>query len=292
MKKHWIVQYLLLSMILLLVLGGCGSTISPKSSETVTEKPDLLLVSTTSTQDSGLLDLLVPEFEEKTGYNVKTIAVGTGAGLAMGEKGEADVLLTHSPSAEEKLVNNQDVINYHLVMYNDFVIVGPTLDPAKIKGTNSTIGALKKIYEQNSLFISRGDDSGTHKKEKTLWEEAKIEPTGKWYQESGSGQGQTLYIASQKGGYALTDRGTFLSLQKDLNLDVLVEGDQSLLNVYHVMEVNPDKFPKVNQEGARAFIEFIIDPKTQKQIEEFGKDKFGQSLFYPAAGKEDKSLGQ
>jgi tungstate transport system substrate-binding protein len=292
MKKHWIVKYQILSITLLLVLGGCGPKTSPELSETVPKKSDLLLVSTTSTQDSGLLDLLVPEFEKKTGYNVKTIAVGTGAGLAMGEKGEVDVLLTHSPSAEEKLVNNQDVINYHLVMYNDFVFVGPTLDPAKIKGTNSAIGALKKIYEQNSLFISRGDDSGTHKKEKTLWEEAKIEPTGKWYQESGSGQGQTLYIASQKGGYALTDRGTFLSLQKDLNLDVLVEGDQSLLNVYHVMQVNPDKLPKVNQEGARTFIEFIIDPKTQKQIEEFGKDKFGQSLFYPAAGKEGESLDQ
>lgn len=210
--------------------------------------------------------------------------------IAMGEKGEADVLLTHAPSSEKKLVRNNDVIDYRLVMFNDFVIVGPPSDPARIKGMKSAIQAFQTIADSKSLFISRGDDSGTHKSELSLWGNANIHPSGTWYQESGSGQGQTLSIASQKEGYMLTDRGTYLSLQEKLSLDILVEGDSPLFNIYHVMQVNPEKFPKVNTAGAKAFVDFIVDQETQKQIGEYGKDKFGQPLFFPAADKKEEDF--
>jgi len=249
------------------------------------ELKDIILATTTSTVDSGLLDELVPIFEKQTGYRVKTIAVGTGQALAMGEKGEADVLLVHAPASEKTLVEAGIVINYKLVMHNDFILVGPSKDPAGIKG-KSAAGALKAIAETQSVFISRGDDSGTHKKELSLWKEASVDPKGKpWYQESGQGMGATLSMASQKGAYTLTDRGTYLSQKAHLQLVILCEGDKPLLNIYHVMQVNPEKFTKVNALGAKAFVDFMVAPETQRRIGEFGKNKYGAPLFFPDAAK-------
>lgn len=247
---------------------------------------DLILATTTSTVDTGLLDVLTPIFEKNTGYRVKTIAVGTGQSLAMGEKGEADVLLTHAPEAEKKLVDSAAVINYKLVMHNDFIIVGPSEDPAGIKGKPSA-EALKAVADKQALFVSRGDDSGTHKKELSVWKKAGVAPSGsKWYQESGQGMGATLLMASEKQGYTLTDRGTYMAQKKNIKMEILSEGDAALLNIYHAMQVNPEKFNKVNGPGARAFVDFMVAPETQKIIGEFGKDKFGQPLFFPDAGKQ------
>jgi tungstate transport system substrate-binding protein len=247
---------------------------------------DLILATTTSTQDSGLLDYLIPIFEKKTGYRVKTVAVGTGQSLAMGEKGEADVLLTHAEEAEKKVVDSGAVRNYQLVMHNDYVIVGPVDDPAGVKG-KSSVEALRTISAKGVIFVSRGDDSGTHKKELSIWKKAELNPGGgKWYVESGQGMGATLLMASEKQGYTLTDRATYLAEKKNVQLDILSEGDKTLLNIYHVMEVNPDKFSKVNAAGGKAFVEFMVAPETQKMIADFGKDKFGQSLFFPDAGKQ------
>ena len=249
------------------------------------ESKDVILSTTTSTVDSGLLDDLIPLFEKKTGFRVKTIAVGTGQALAMGEKGEADVLLVHAPASEKKLVDTGVVINYQLVMHNDFIIVGPVADPAKIKGKTAA-DAYKAIDTSGAIFVSRGDDSGTHKKELSLWKDANVVLTGKpWYQESGQGMGATLLMASEKAGYTMTDRATYLAQKANVKLEILSEGDKPLLNIYHVMQVNPEKFSKVNTAGAKAFVEFMIAPETQKAIGEFGKDKYGASLFFPDAVK-------
>ena len=253
---------------------------------------NIILATTTSTQDSGLLDVLVPIFEKETGYFVKTIAVGSGQAMAMGEKGEADVLLVHSPDAEKKFMEKGAGINRRLVMHNDFVVVGPAADPAHIKGAKTSAEAFKKISQAGALFLSRGDNSGTHAKEKGLWKGAAITPDGqKWYQQTGLGMGQTLNVAAEKKGYTLADRGTYLALKKGLGLEILVEGDAKLLNVYHVIEVNPAKWPKVNAAGARAFADFMVSKKVQGLIGTFGVDKFGSPLFFPDAGKKPESLG-
>jgi len=248
-------------------------------------KKDVILATTTSTQDSGLLDTLNPVFEKKTGFRVKTIAVGTGEALALGKRGEADVLLVHAPEAELEVVKSGAVINRKLVMHNDFIICGPKDDPAKVKGEKSASEAFKKIAAAKALFVSRGDDSGTNKKELEIWKAAGVDPKGTWYQESGSGMGQTLNVASEKAGYVLTDRATYLALKKNLALDIMVEGDSTLLNIYHVMQVNPEKFPKVNAKGAKAYVDFMVSPEAQKLIGEFGVKEFGQPLFFPDAGK-------
>ncbi|HOP85034.1 MAG TPA: substrate-binding domain-containing protein [Syntrophorhabdaceae bacterium] len=250
------------------------------------QQKNVILATTTSTQDSGLLDVLIPIFEKKTGYFVKTIAVGTGQALAMGRKGEADVLLVHAPEEEEKFVAEGYGIRRRLVMHNDFVIVGPKSDPAKIKGTKSAVQAFKRIAETKSLFISRGDNSGTHAKEKTIWKATGIKCEGeKWYQETGLGMGQTLNVASEKKAYTLTDRGTYLALKKRLDLDILSEGDRLLFNIYHVIEVNPERFPKVNSQGAQAFSDFLVSKEAQNIIKTFGIEKFGSPLFFPDAEK-------
>lgn len=257
------------------------------------KQKNIILATTTSTQDSGLLDVLIPVFEKQTGYFVKTIAVGSGQAMKMGEKGEADVLLVHSPDAEKKFIEEGYGINRRLVMHNDFVIVGPPADPAKIKGVKSSVEALKRIAETESLFLSRGDNSGTHAKEKTLWKKAEVNPAGqKWYQETGLGMGQTLNVAAEKKGYTLTDRGTYLALKKNLGLNILIEGDAALLNIYHVIEVNSAKWPKVNAAGAKAFADFMVSPKTQEIIKTFGVDKYGSPLFFPDAGKKVEDLGK
>jgi tungstate transport system substrate-binding protein len=253
----------------------------------------IILATTTSTQDSGLLDVLIPIFEEKTGYFVKTIAVGSGQAMAMGQKGEADVLLVHSPAAEKKFVAEGYGINRRIIMHNDFVIVGPPGDPAKVKGLKLASEAFKKIASASALFLSRGDNSGTHAKEKTIWKAAGINPEGeKWYQQTGLGMGQTLNVTAEKKGYTLADRGTYLALKKNLGLDILVEGDAILLNVYHVIEVNPAKWPKVNVAGGKAFADFMVFKETQEIIKTFGVDKFGSPLFFPDAGKKEEDLGK
>lgn len=246
---------------------------------------DIILATTTSTVDSGLLDTLIPVFEKQTGFRVKTISAGTGQALAMGEKGEADVLLVHAPDAEKKIVDAGAVINYQLVMHNDFILVGPAEDPAGIKGKTSA-EAFAVIAAKKALFISRGDDSGTNKKELSIWKKTDITPAGaEWYQESGQGMGATLLMASEKNAYTLTDRATYLAQKANIKLEILSQGDPSLLNIYHVMSVNPEKFSKVNAEAAKAFVEFMVNPKTQEMIGNFGKDKFGEPLFFPDAGK-------
>ena len=257
------------------------------------EQKSIILATTTSTQDSGLLDALLPVFEKKTGYFVKTIAVGSGQAMAMGQKGEADVMLVHSPAAEKKLVEEGYGVNRRLVMHNDFIIVGPPGDPAKIKGIKSTPEAFKKIASADKLFLSRGDNSGTHAKEKDVWKAAGINPEKeKWYQQTGLGMGQTLNVAAEKKGYTLTDRGTYLALQKNLGLSILAEGDAILLNIYHVIEVNPAKWPKVNAAGGKAFADFMVARETQEVIKTFGTDKFGSPLFFPDAGKRVDDLGK
>ena len=257
------------------------------------KQKNIILATTTSTQDTGLLDVLIPIFEKQTGYFVKTIAVGSGQAMAMGQKGEADVLLVHSPDAEKKFVEDGYGINRQLVMHNDFIIVGSGDDPAKIRGIKNAAESFKKIAAAEALFLSRGDNSGTHSQEKKLWKASGINPEGqKWYQETGLGMGQTLNVAAEKKGYTLADRGTYLSLKKNLGLDVLVEGDAALLNIYHVIEVNSTKWPKVNVAGAKAFADFMVSKKTQNIIKTFGMDKFGSPLFFPDAGKKVEDLGK
>jgi len=257
------------------------------------QQKNIILATTTSTQDSGLLDVLLPIFEKKTNYFVKTIAVGSGQAMAMGQKGEADVLLVHSPDAEKKFIAEGYGINRRLIMHNDYIIVGPSNDPSKIKGLKSSSEAFKKISSEKTLFMSRGDNSGTHAKEKSIWKTAGINPEeGKWYQQTGLGMGQTLNVAAEKKGYTLADRGTYLALKKNLNLDILVKGDAILLNIYHVIEVNPNKWPKVNAAGAKAFSEFMVSKEAQEVIKNFGVEKFGSPLFFPDARKKEEELGK
>ncbi|OPX86481.1 MAG: PBP superfamily domain protein [Pelotomaculum sp. PtaB.Bin104] len=284
-KAKFLMPALLLVLLVSLVLAGCNQ--APQEPQ----NKDIILATTTSTQDSGLLDFLIPKFEEKTGYKVKPIAVGSGAAIAAGEKGEADVLLTHAPADEKKIVDSGAVVNYQLVMHNDFIVIGPATDPAKIKGSNA-VDSFKKIAAAKATFVSRGDNSGTHSKEKAIWKEAGITPEGTWYQQSGTGMGATINIANEKLGYTLSDRATYLAQKKNIKLEILSEGDKSLLNIYHVMQVNQEKFAKVNKEGGKAFVDFMISAETQKLISEFGKDKYGEPLFFPDAGKNEADLGK
>jgi tungstate transport system substrate-binding protein len=284
MRRLWIAWFFTLGVLALLAGGGGVAQAQEKT---------LILATTTSTQDTGLLDVLVPLFEKKTGYFVKTIAVGSGQAMAMGKKGEADVLLVHSPAAEKEFMEGGFGVDRRLVMHNDFVIIGPAEDPAGIKGLKSAAEAFKKIAAAQALFISRGDNSGTHAKEKQIWKVAGVKYDGeKWYQQTGLGMGQTLNVAAEKDGYALTDRGTYLAFAKTLQLNILVQGDAVLLNIYHVMEVNPQKWPKVNFAGAKAFADFMVSKETQEVIRNFGVDKYGSPLFFPDAGKREEDLGK
>ena len=250
----------------------------------------LILATTTSTQDSGLLDVLVPAFEQATGYVVKTVSVGSGQALKMGQEGNADVLLVHSPAAEKTFMDDGWGVDRRLVMHNYFQIVGPKDDPAGIRGMTSAADAFKKIADSGSTFISRGDGSGTEAKELAIWKTAGITPAGNtWYLQSGQGMGPTLQIASEKGAYTLTDNATFLSNSSKLALEVLVQGDPVLLNIYHVISVNPEKWPKVNIGGATAFSDFLTSPVGQELIGSFGSE-YGQQLFVPDAGKADSDV--
>ncbi|HLB26499.1 MAG TPA: substrate-binding domain-containing protein [Dehalococcoidia bacterium] len=253
---------------------------------------ELILATTTSTQDSGLLDVLVPMFEERTDYAVKTIAVGSGAALRLGEEGEADVILAHSPDAEEGFMAANHGVNRRLVMHNDFIIVGPAGDPAGTRGLDDAAEAFRRIAASWATFLSRGDESGTHTKELKVWDSAGVEPSGRWYQETGTGMGPTLLVADEKRGYTLSDRGTYLAQRDAVALEVLVEGDPALFNVYHVMQVNPEKSGRINAEGAAAFAEFITSDEIQKVIHDYGAAEYGQPLFVPDAYLESTPGGQ
>jgi len=276
---------------ILLILFLLATACSPKPAAPA--NPNLILATTTSTQDSGLLDVLIPMFEAESGYTVQTVAVGSGQAMKMGEEGNADVLLVHAPKSEVEFMANGFGKDRALVMHNDFIIVGPAADPAGIKG-KPVVDALKAISAGSAEFVSRGDDSGTHKAELNLWKKAEYDPKAAapaWYLESGQGMGATLTIASEKGAYTMTDRATYLANKDNLDLEILVEGDNALLNVYHAITVNPEKWDKVNYDGALAFLNFMIASSTQEVIEKFGVDKFGQPLFYPDADKTDADLG-
>lgn len=288
LKLHFLV-----GLTVIFSLTACGQA-STQSQAEPPGNPNLILATTTSTQDSGLLDVLVPMFEQQTGYKVKTVAVGTGAALAMAQGGNADVLLVHAPASELELMNAGYGKDRMLIMHNDFVIVGPESDPAVIDGLDSASEALSRIADSRSTFISRGDDSGTNKKELSVWMSTSYDPpTSKpaWYVESGQGMGATLVVTSEKAAYTLTDRATYLANKANLDLKILVEGDSVLLNVYHIITVNPEVWPDTNYDGAIAFAKFITAPTTQSVIGRFGMDKFGQKLFFPDAGKSDSDLG-
>jgi len=273
--------------------GVPPTAVPPTPEPTIPANPNLILATTTSTQDSGLLDVLIPVFETETGYTVQTVAVGSGQAMKMGEEGNADVLLVHAPASEVAFMEDGFGKDRALIMHNDFIIVGPANDPAAIKG-RSIVDALKLINDEGADFVSRGDDSGTHKAELNLWKKAELDPKGAapaWYLESGQGMGATLTIASEKSAYTLTDRATYLANKANMQLEILVEGDRALLNVYHVITVNSDKWPKANYDGAIAFLKFMTEPSTQEIIAQFGVDKYGQPLFYPDADKTDADLG-
>ncbi|CAA9376570.1 MAG: Tungstate ABC transporter, substrate-binding protein [uncultured Nocardioides sp.] len=239
----------------------------------------MIMATTTSTQDSGLLDEILPDFEEDSGCVPKAVAVGSGEAMEMGEKGDADVLLVHSPDAEEQFMADGHGVNREPVMHNDFVVVGPPSDPAKVADADDAAQALKRIAQQEAGFASRGDDSGTHAKELELWEEAGIEPTGDWYLETGQGMGETLTIANQKQVYTLADRGTFLATSS-LESEIAFEGSEDLLNRYHVIVVDGEG---LNTDCAEKFSEWVISPAVQDRIAEFGTDEYGEPLFVPDA---------
>lgn len=251
----------------------------------------MILATTTSTQDSGLLDELLPAFTAETGWRVKPLAVGSGQAIELGRRGEADVLLVHSPKAEVDFVAEGAAGQRRLVMHNDFVLVGPPSDPAGIRGVPAA-QAMLKISTAQSGFVSRGDESGTHAREKQLWEQNKVTPAGRWYRSTGQGMGATLRVASETSAYTLTDRATYLSQKANLTLEVLSEGDQALLNIYHVIEMTKRAGDRVERDGAKAFADWIVGPRAQRMIGDFGANAGGQPLFVPDAGKNEAGLGK
>jgi tungstate transport system substrate-binding protein len=261
----------MLTLVLLLAAGLRAGMAAEQS---------VLLATTTSTRDSGLLDVLLPVFTQQTGYTVKPIAVGSGEALAMGQRGDADVLLSHAPAAEQPLVEAGWVIERTPFMYNDFIVVGPEADPAQVRQAQNAADAFRRIAAVQAPFVSRGDDSGTHKQEQALWKAANLTPQGDWYIDAGQGMGATLRIASEKQAYTLTDRSTYLHLQQTLACKILFAGDQILRNLYSIMLVNPDKHPKVNAAGAKAFHAWILSDEARERIRTYGVERFGQPLFF------------
>lgn len=266
-----------LYLIALLVLMTFCLSITVFAAEQV--ESTMTLATTTSTQDSGLLDYLIPYFEQEYNTKVKVIAVGSGQAMEMGKKGDADVLLVHSRKAEDEFIAGGWGVNRKDVMHNEFLLVGPAGDPAGIKGMTDAAAAFTKIASSQSKFISRADKSGTHTKELSVWQKAAITPAGTWYVESGQGMGDTLMMANELQAYTLTDDATFLSWQNKLDLQVLVQGDPILFNPYGVIAVNPAKYPAIHFKAASAFIDFLTNSKGQGLIAEFGKDKYGKALF-------------
>ncbi len=290
-NKFWASLFMVIFLVSALSLAGCGDKAAeePQSQEPTEqaapapENPQLKLSTTTSTQDSGLLDAILPVFEEQTGYKVDVIANGTGAAIKLGETGDVDVILVHARASEDAFVESGFGVDRRDVMYNDFLIIGPADDPAGIQGGTSAQEALKKIADTQSTFVSRGDDSGTHKKELTIWKAAGIEPSGSWYNSVGKGMGDTFRMADEMKGYTLIDRATYLANKGDYALETMVEGDEILFNPYGVIAVNPEKYDNVNYEGAEAFINWLVSDETQELIGQFGVDEYGQSLFIPDA---------
>ncbi|MDR7855345.1 substrate-binding domain-containing protein [Tissierella sp.] len=293
MKKSLV---FLLALLLIITTAACApKEEAPKTPEVVQDtektpevveaKGSIILSTTTSTQDSGLLDFLLPKFTEETGIEVKTVAVGTGKALQMGRDGEADVLLVHAKADELKFVEEGHGTERHDVMYNDFILVGPKdkVLPSQANYPNDIVEGLKAISAHGARFVSRGDDSGTHKKELALWKAAGIEPAGEWYLEAGAGMGDVLKMASEKQGYTISDRATYLSMKSDLDLDIIVEGDTNLLNQYGVIPVDPSKNDNINDEGALEFMNWMLSDKGQSLIKEFGVEEYGEPLFIPNA---------
>jgi tungstate transport system substrate-binding protein len=291
--------------LLLLTMGGllaaCAGAPAPAppstavaptaAAATAPARPEVLLATTTSTQDSGLLDVLVPDFAQHTGYHLKVIAVGSGQALQMGQQGNADVLLVHSPDAEQAFMQTGAGLDRRLVMHNDFVLVGPPGDPAHVTG-KMAVAALQAIAATAAPFVSRGDNSGTNALELKLWKQAAIDPSKQsWYILAGQGMGATLSIASEKDAYTISDRATYLAFQAKIQSRIMVEHDPVLLNIYHVIRVNPQEWPGVNAAGAQAFADYLLSPATQHLIGQFGVDKYGQPLFVPDAGKAEDQLG-
>ena len=272
MKKRWGLVFIFLVLFIVCTSGIIRA-----------EELRLRLATTTSTEDTGILQALNPPFEKMMNIKVDVISVGTGKALELGVRGDVDVVLVHAREAEDKFVADGSGVNRRDVMYNDFIIIGPEKDPAMIKGMPDAKEALKKIALTQAPFISRGDDSGTHKKELKLWEKAGIKPQGKWYIEAGQGMGPVLTMANEKQAYALSDRGTYLAYGGKIGLKILCEGDPILNNPYGVIAVNPAKFPHVKYVYAMAYIGWLTSPEGQKIIREFGKDRFGQPLFIPTA---------
>ena len=284
MMRTWTKAPFLLSLLMSLAISSGAQ--GAESKEKI-----VVLSTTTSTQDSGLLDVLLPLFEKETGYSVKAIAVGTGQALVLAARGEADVTLVHAPGLEKKYVAEGKLLNRRLVMYNDFVIVGPKEDVAKIKSSKTAVTAFKLIEQAKASFVSRGDNSGTHHLEKSLWKQAGIEPKGAWYIESGQGMGPTLIIANERNAYTLTDRGTYLTFRKRVPLPILLEKDRLLLNIYSVIEVNSGNGPRVNATGGKALADFLVSSRIQAVIGSFGIKTFGQPLFMPIAGRPEEEIG-
>jgi tungstate transport system substrate-binding protein len=264
---------LLVHVIVLVPILGC---LGPDE-----KTASLTLATTTSARDSGLLDVLLPQFEKETGIAVKVIAVGSGQTLELGRRGDADVLLTHAPEAEEQFMAEGYGDLRRNVMFNDFVLLGPQHDPAQVQGQASIVEAFRRIAAAGAPFVSRGDESGTHMKERAVWEQAAVEPEGDWYLQAGVGMAAVLRMASEKGGYTLADRGTFLAQRADLDLVLVSEGDPLLRNPYAVLVVSAKKHPGVDAQAATRFCEFLLSPAVQRTIGEFGVDRFGQPLFSP-----------
>ena len=280
------------AILVVAALSACGSSsnnssASPSSGGNTT----IILATTTSVQDSGLLDQLVPEFQSQSGYTVKTIAVGSGQALAMADGGEADVVIAHDPETEKQLVSTGKATQF-VLMHNDFVVIGPSSDPAGINQATSASDALKRIAEKPAAFISRGDKSGTNNFELKQWKAASITPSGSWYQESGQGMGQTITIASQKQAYTIADRATYLATKDSSGLAILYEGTPDMLNVYDVLPVTAKAGSRVNVAGGEAFAKFMLSAAVQTEIGRFGKDKYGIALFDPDAGQTAQQIEQ
>jgi tungstate transport system substrate-binding protein len=247
----------------------------------------LTLATTTSARDTGLLDVLGPQFKQATGTEIKVIAVGSGQAMELGRRGDADVLLTHSPAAEKQFLDEGFGVGREEVMWNDFFLVGPEADPAAVKGQTSAAEAFARIAKAKAPFVSRGDESGTHVKEKGIWQKAGIKPEGAWYLQSGSGMAETLRLASEKRAYTLADRASFLTLRKRLDLAVALKGDPALENRYSVMLVNPARHPHVQAEAARKFKEFLLSPPVQATIARFKADELGEPIFFTGKPRTD-----